>query len=450
MMNNIPTEIIRNIIFQLIGATRWVPQIDERCPITSLAIYAAVSRQWQTIVESITFRHLILNADRLDAAQREKYLTPLRLGYIRYIWYDFEFPAHNLTTSTNPEEDYNDHLVFSRSAKQLLNVLSQIPPRLEPVVALEIFITPPKKYALQLLRNETKMSRETTQVLLGKVKPEYVELFKDWDVDIAQVPSVFYFRVEPGSRSILFSPSSINRIASKMPRLSKIEWWLTDEQNIDMNVQTSQRTMFAQTLDIVPMSVRSFILNFGRQPPRPGANNPDSIVPLNAQEDILSLSFYSFTQRKGLDDFYLVARVDSTILLPREAKPDALWPSIRLYHLELKEQLASGESIAQPRAGKGFVHNQAIMNRFAIAAATCAPRMPKVEELSVIHHGRSHMGICFNTRSKDVPCLEFVSSPDLPEANEEALGLWKEAVKAHGLEWNLNVTNDLDKVYHFY
>jgi hypothetical protein len=123
-----------------------------------------------------------------------------------------------------------------------MQVVSQIPPRPEPVVALEIFITPPKKYALRLLRNETKRSRERTEVLLGGVRPIYVELFKDWDVDISQIPAVSYFRVEPGSQSILFSPSSINRMASKMPHLSKVEWWLTDEEHINSTSQTSQRT----------------------------------------------------------------------------------------------------------------------------------------------------------------------------------------------------------------
>lgn len=257
-MNDLPSEIVRNIVSNLIVATRPVPPINERCPITSLAVYAAVSRQWQVIVESMTFRHVILSADRLNVAEREKYLTPLRLSYIRYIWYDFEFPAHNLTVSTNPEEDYDDQVVFNRNVRQLLGVLSGIPPRSEAVVSLEIFITPPKKYALRLLRNETKWSREKTEVLLGHERPVYVELSKDWDQDIAQIPAVSYLRVEPGSQSILFSPSSINRISSKMPQLSKVQWWLTDEENIYSNLQTSQRTSEYSTANQRRLRVAAF------------------------------------------------------------------------------------------------------------------------------------------------------------------------------------------------
>ncbi|KAL3601944.1 hypothetical protein FPOAC2_06233 [Fusarium poae] len=450
-MDTLPSEIIRNIVSKLIVAARLVPHINERCPITSLASYASVSRQWRDIVESITFRHLILNSMRLDDAQRENYLTPLRLSYIRYIWFDFEFPAHNLTASTIPEEDYDDHLVFTKTVRQLLEVLSRIPPREAPVVGLEIFITPPKKFALRLLRNETKRSRERTEVLFGNVIPFYVELFKDWDAGIAQIPAVSYFRVEPGSQSILFSPSSINRIASKMPRLSKVEWWLTDEENIDSTAEMSQRTMFSRTLEIIPTSVQSFALSYLRQPPRSSVDRRNSTVPLSAQEDILSLSFYSFTQRIGLDDFYLLARVDSTILLPQNPKHDATWPSIRLYHLELKEHLPSGECIAQLQHGKGgYAYDQKIMDRFAIAAASCATKMPRIEELNIIHHGRTQIGICFNSRSEDEPCLEFVGQPDIPEASEETLSIWKKAVKTHGLKWNVNVTNEMGKVYHFY
>lgn len=243
-MDTLPPEIIRNIVSHLIVAARKVPHINELCPITSLAPYASISQQWRDIVESITFRHLILNSRRLTEADCKNYLTPLRLSYVRYIWYDFEFPAHNLAVTTDPE-DYDDQLVFNRSVRQLLEVLSRFPHRDEPVVGLEMFITPPKKFALRLLRHETKRSRERTEVLFGNVIPAYVELFEDWDKGIAEIPAVSYFRVEPGSQSILFSPSSMNRIASKMPRLSRVEWWLTDEENIDYITditETSQRT----------------------------------------------------------------------------------------------------------------------------------------------------------------------------------------------------------------
>ncbi|KAM0542479.1 hypothetical protein ACHAO7_009876 [Fusarium culmorum] len=394
-MDNLPPEIIRNIVSHLIVAARKVPHINELCPITSLAPYASISQQWRDIVESITFRHLILNSRRLTEADCKNYLTPLRLSYVRYIWYDFEFPAHNLAVTTDPE-DYDDQLVFNRSVRQLLEVLSRFPHRDEPVVGLEMFITPPKKFALRLLRHETKRSRERTEVLFGNVIPAYVELFEDWDKGIAEIPAVSYFRVEPGSQSILFSPSSMNRIASKMPRLSRVEWWLTDEENID------------------------------------------SIT------DITETS-----QRTSLDDFYLLARVDSTILLPQQPKADAIWPSIRRYNLELKEHLPSGECIAQ-LPSKGYVYDQKIMDRFAIAAATCAARMPKIEELNVIHHGRTQMGICFKTCSEDEPCLEFFGQPDVPEPSEETLAIWKKAVKTHGLKWDVNITSEMGKVYHFY
>ncbi|CAG7559807.1 unnamed protein product [Fusarium equiseti] len=441
-MDNLPSEIIRNIVLSLIVKSRWFPQINEHCPVTPLARYAVISRQWQSIVESITFRHLILNSTRLDVAQRENYLSPLRLSYIRYIWYDFEFPAHNLIISTNPEEDYDDQLVFNKSAKQLFNVLSQIPPRPEPVVGLEIFITPPKKFALRLLRNETKRSVERFQVLCGTVTPMFVELFKDWGADIGDIPAIHYFRVEPGSASILFSPSSINRFASKMTRLSKLEWWLTDEEFIEPSDETSQRTS----------GFTKILMSYTRLPPRGSTDRPNSIVPPPIQEDALSLSFYSFTQREGLEDFYLIARIDSTILLPAQPNPGALWPSIRSYNLELKEHLPSGECIAQfTLGGSGaYIYDQNIMNRFAIAAGTCAVRMPKIEELNIINHGRSQIGICFNTKSGDVPCLEFAGKPVMPELSEETLEVWKRVIKTHGLDWNVHITDNLDKVYHFY
>lgn len=199
------------------------------------------------------------------------------------------------------------------------------------------------------------------------------------------------------------------------------------------------------------MSVRSFTLSYVRLPPRSAVDRPNSTVSRSTLEDILSRSFYSFTQRNGLDDFYLVARVDSTILLPQQPAPNAFWPSLRLYHLDLKEHLPSGECIAQwQRNPAGYTYDQNILNRFAIAAGTCASRMPKIEELFIMGHGRSKTGVCFNTRSQNAPCLEFVGEPGVPELSEETLAVWKQTVKAHGLEWQVNVTDDLEDAYHFY
>ncbi|KAF4967063.1 hypothetical protein FSARC_5354 [Fusarium sarcochroum] len=474
-MNSLPPEIIRTIVSHLIDQTRWVPEINEQCPKTPLSSYAAISRQWQTIVETITFRHLILTSSKLTIADSNHYLTPLRLSYIRYIWFDFEFPAHNLTVSTNPE-DYDDQLVFNKTVKQLLGVLSRIPTRPEPVVGLEIFISTPRKYCIPW-GFVSRRPNEMDGVFHGRVRTTYVELLEEWDVGLPELAAIFYFRVELGSRSIIFSPSSINLIAAKMSRLLKVEWWLCDGEKVDTELRIRQRTMFAETLATIPKSLKCFRLEYIREPPQRRSYQPPSIVPPDAQGDLLSRSLHHFTQRDGLDDFFLQASVDSTIFWPQtlQAKDYAHWPSIRVLHVELNDVLPSGQWIDVPDSSRGALpstpphiifdddipgeefdwkfpstYSQAAMDGFAFAAGKCAAHMPKIQELNVFHHGHSHAGICFNTVVQTEPCLEFAGDPDVPEPSPETLATWRETVKTHGLEWRVNITDDMANVHHFY
>ncbi|KAM0559964.1 hypothetical protein ACHAPJ_003918 [Fusarium lateritium] len=474
-MDSLPPEIIRTIVSHLIDQTRWVPQINEQCHKTPLSSYAAISRQWQSIVETITFRHLILTSNKLTIEEHGHYLTPLRLSYIRYIWFDFEFPAHNLAVSTN-QEDYDDQLVFNKTVKQLLRVLSKIPPQPEPVVGLEIFITAPRKYCIPW-GIASKGANEMDGVFRGRIPTSYVELFEDWGVNIPELPAIYYFRVELGSRSILFSPSSINFIAAKMTRLRKVQWWLWDGEKVDTELRIRQRKRFAETLELIPESLEDFSLEYLRERLQDRSYQPPSIIPPDAPGDLLSRSLHQFIQRDGLDDFYLRASVDSTIFWPHQpqAKSNAYWPSIRVLHVELNGVLPSGQWIDVPvgsgsttgpsplyysfeneLTGESFewllplTYNQAAMDGFAFAAGKCAAYMPKIQEFNVFHHGRSHAGICFNTIVQNEPCLEFAGDPDIPEPSSETLEIWRETVKTHGLEWQVNITDDMAKAYHFW
>ncbi|KAF4452819.1 atp dependent dna helicase [Fusarium austroafricanum] len=263
-----------------------------------------------------------------------------------------------------------------------------------------------------------------------------------------------------------------------MTRLGKAEWWLCDGEKIDTELRIRQRTMFAETLKKIPMSLTCFRLNYIREPPRRRSYQPESIIPSGESGDILSRSFFSFTQRNGLDDFYLEASVDSTILWPCEKEADANWPSLRVFHIELNDVLPSGEWVdvrdfdrfgritswvtdEHPESeipGEEYffefpsTYDQSIIDKFAFAAGKCLARMLKVNELNVFHHGHSDVGLAFNTtdQAQSWPVLELVGSPDAPEPSEETLEVWKEAVKSHGLEWRINITDDLNGVYYFY
>ncbi|KAI1074328.1 hypothetical protein F5B20DRAFT_596172 [Whalleya microplaca] len=79
----LPNEIILQIITNLAG-----DNLDSfRSTKNSIANYATVSRDWQSVVESITFRTVLLRKDRLEDAVR--ILTPDRQAYIHRIYWTF-------------------------------------------------------------------------------------------------------------------------------------------------------------------------------------------------------------------------------------------------------------------------------------------------------------------------------------------------------------------------
>ncbi|KAF4345103.1 atp-dependent dna helicase [Fusarium beomiforme] len=415
-MDGLPPEILGPIICNLIQDIA-LSEIEETFPKTPLAFYATVSRKWQNVVEQITFHDLMLSPHRLSVAQLGGYFTPLRLSYVRYISFRFEFPAHDLAVTTN-KDDFDDQLVLNRTIIQLYGVLSQIPSRSEPHVRLEISIPTPRKYSLPAWGSAAARVNEADGVFNGEIRSTYVHLAASWDKELADLPSVSSFIVDMGSQSLLFAPSAINRMTSKMTRLHKIGWSLFDGEKINTDLRIQQRTRFAETLDMIP-----------------------SIIPPGAEGDVLSQSLFRFTQRNGLNDFRLTASVDSTIFWPKGKDVDAQWPTLRVFHVELHDVLPSGHWIDirdydrvgrvsswvnDDRPENGIpgeeyhfefpsTYDKSIMDEFALAAGKCATQMSNINALKILHHGHSHFGMSFNTTTRNKWCLEFVGSPDIPE-----------------------------------
>lgn len=192
-------------------------------------------------METITFRYLRLDRIKLATTEADNYLVPVhRLACIRYIWFNFGFPSHDLEVSTNPD-DYDDQLVFNRTIRQLFRILGRIPPRQKSSVGLEFTIPTPRKYHIPWDSTWRGRASVVDEVALGIVRTTYLELSPDWDRDILELSAISHFRVEMHSQSLVFVPSSINLIASKMVQLKKVEWWLCDEEKIDIDLRKHQR-----------------------------------------------------------------------------------------------------------------------------------------------------------------------------------------------------------------
>ncbi|KAM0425811.1 hypothetical protein ACHAPT_009062 [Fusarium lateritium] len=251
-----------------------------------------------------------------------------------------------------------------------------------------------------------------------------------------------------------------------MTRLKKVEWWLDDAEKMDIEVRIRQRTAFAHTLHLLPRSIQHFRLEYVREPPRDRTFQPPSIVPPGATGDILSRELCRFSQIDGLKDFLVNASVDSTILWPESQDPETkpAWPTLEWFHLELNDLLPSGEwidmrdpegddelmtdSIADEYLeseipGEEYetrfecTYNPRHFEPFALATARAAGHMPKIMDLSFGYYSSAFMGVGFVTNARKEPCLVLMGDSNPPEPSEETMDAWRNAVKVHGLEWNV-------------
>ncbi|KAI8722968.1 F-box domain-containing protein [Fusarium sp. LHS14.1] len=260
----------------------------------------------------------------------------------------------------------------------------------------------------------------------------------------------------------------------------KVEWWLCDGEKMNTELRIRQRTEFAYTLKLLPKSIETFRLEYIRKSPTDMTFQPQSIVPPDATCDILSRELRRFSQRDGLKEFLVDASVDSSILWPDFQDPGSespTWPNLSWFHVELNDVLPSGEwlDIRDPEDEEDEFHGNfdwddapysevpgdeyekrfrcisspIHFERFALATARAASKMPKIRELYLTHHGDAGMAVGFVTRALEKSCcLEFSKEP-LPQPSEETMDAWRKVVKLHGLEWNVHFAYGAD-AYYFY
>lgn len=92
---------------------------------TNLAPYSYVSRHWNSLVEPIQFKRLILGqSDILDFG---KIVTGARMAYVQHIWLRLELPAYDCQscqTEESNEEMQSHNVTYSHAIWDLFEVLS--------------------------------------------------------------------------------------------------------------------------------------------------------------------------------------------------------------------------------------------------------------------------------------------------------------------------------------
>ncbi|RSL68400.1 hypothetical protein CEP54_002913 [Fusarium duplospermum] len=450
----------------------------------SLAPFATLSRQWQPYIEAQTFRRLFLNLTRLSEAISQNYLTPARLSYFRYLRCEFVFSRHE-TDSTNPD-DPDDETVFVNTVTQLFTLLSKTPPCKDPLVYLCLEIPVPGVFgSSEQYASDYGDPVDYPFVTQGQVRTSYLNFPPGYAEELPELPMVYKMSTSLISRSVVFSPGSICLMASKMPRLRKVNWELSDAEKLDTALRIQQRNGkslklstnvspwlivlligLANTLQRLPMSIEMFHLTYVRELPSNHSFQPPSIIPPDSQQDPLSEALCKFTQRIGLKDFTFSGSVDHTIFWPSSESSDEepYWPSLKSIDIYPHEVLPSGEWLTMQRPGSRLppsimIHLAAVipgeglerrfrdypvyslMDPFFRSMGKCAARMPKVEYCSISFSDAWLSNLHFCTEFPEIPCLLLAGKPE-SEVSKETLDIWRETVKVHNKDFRLAFNAD--------
>lgn len=128
--DNLPVEARRTILNALL-------QTDG-----SLGAYAAVSREWQAIIEPHNFSHLKLTMPRIEQLERMAFRTQ---KHVQYIWLCLELEDYGLLEACQQEMSNADSHAIGRALYAVVDILSSWSDR--PSLVLDISIHSPSDSA---------------------------------------------------------------------------------------------------------------------------------------------------------------------------------------------------------------------------------------------------------------------------------------------------------------
>ncbi|KAL7929659.1 hypothetical protein V8C35DRAFT_331145 [Trichoderma chlorosporum] len=119
--DSLPVEIRQQILRRVILSSS-----GKRCNSLKVARFATVCREWQAIIETYTFRRLVLNPSSLSELAAIVGRNDSRLGYIRKLWLRVELARYECPACDEPEDkatQYCNNMIFTTCIQSLLETL---------------------------------------------------------------------------------------------------------------------------------------------------------------------------------------------------------------------------------------------------------------------------------------------------------------------------------------
>ncbi|RSL89447.1 hypothetical protein CEP51_001232 [Fusarium floridanum] len=495
-MNKLPPEIISTIVGHLGDKTddphliqdtyRLAFPYQDRILNNSVAQYASISKQWQDIIETATFRHLLLTPARLETALQ--LLTPSRLSRLRLVKVDCILDADELKDQELSMSEYTDclHERVRNIMQSLFRLLEATPPAAKPLVTIHLSIPLPSYVFVASLwahpwhdiprpSNLPIISMDRNLVDVGSKSVTYLKLAQEVYQELPDLPMVSTFMVSLDAYGVAFEPRFICLLASKMSRLETVQWEFSDAEKRNRELRIRQRDGLVDNMDKLPLSVKDFTIRYIREMPRDDTIEPPSMVPAG-QVDRLSRALRQFSLRPNVESFIFDGCVDSEILWPSNID-DGLphWPNMRFFAVKMASVLPSGKWVAlldpddeERGAGAQQIPNSIpgedrlretrapadlqIFDKLCLASGKAAGQMPNLEHPFVSFGGDNDRSKWADTslsfeprrrpRLEESP-LEIRAQPVL-DPIEETIKVWRETSARLGVEFWMRLTGHYD------
>ncbi|KAL6808161.1 hypothetical protein V8C40DRAFT_278941 [Trichoderma camerunense] len=152
----LPVEVRQQILSWVI-----LPSSGKRCNGPKVARFATVCREWQEVVETYTFRRLVLDPSSLGELAAVVGRNDSRLGYMRNLWLQVKLARYECPACDKPEDkatQYCNNMIFTTCIQSLLGTLKFWDPVRHGVwgITLTLSISSPSDTEHRLNRFEMK------------------------------------------------------------------------------------------------------------------------------------------------------------------------------------------------------------------------------------------------------------------------------------------------------
>jgi hypothetical protein len=302
-LQSLDKEIISKIIFFISESdTSWHRSLGKEN-----ACLAAVSRNWQSVVEERTFGDITITLfTQHDLANVARIITPSRQPLVRTVTFNIPLDAYEEAARWRVEsaaEQQRNSEVFTAAVRDIFHLVQGWKPAYGDGLDLRIKVWSPSdisrlppEAAEDLVQRLpfSPLRRYEASVIRFLDSADTLPVMKHLDrLEIQKPP--FSYRARDLYRAI--DPASASLIISKCPELMSLGLYLMDWPRGALDERKRRRKTLATAIDRFPKRLARLTIAYWACPPRDEKCTPPSLLDPGETEDALSLSLRHFARR---------------------------------------------------------------------------------------------------------------------------------------------------------